>query len=291
MLSLYLIKRKTMKSSKFWTCWAVFVMMSGFSLFAGVKQDIKISLEEKQIQDLSPHGLTMVFYVNLTNTSSRTYGLSGYHYRFMVNQQEYLRLQTSLNAELEIAPQQNTMVALPIKVTYDLLMETVEGLQEQAACYVMGEFVISERGRERGRLPVAFSGEFPILKGPEISFTEIIAHSVTIGGADLSFNLSVMNGNGFELMIDRIRYSLSFGGHPVVEGTIAGDKNIDARGSKLFTLPLLLNFFEVGKDVHGILQGKNVPCRIVGEFEVTTVWGPIVIPFDENGQIPIQSAS
>ncbi len=71
-----------MKSSKFWACWIAVAMMSGFSLFAGVKQDIKISLEEKQIQDLSPEGLTMVFYVNLTNASSRTYGLSGYHYRY-----------------------------------------------------------------------------------------------------------------------------------------------------------------------------------------------------------------
>jgi len=280
-----------MKSSKFWACLIAVAMMSGFSLFAGVKQDIKISLEEKQIQDLSPEGLTMVFYVNLTNASSRTYGLSGYHYRFMVNQQEYLRLQTSLDADLEIAPQENTMIALSIKITYDLLTKTVQGLQDQASCYVMGEFVISERGRERGRLPVAFPGEFPLLKRPEISFTELTANAVTVGGADLSLNLSVLNGNGFELMIDRIKYSLSFGGHPVAAGTIGGDKNIGARGSKTFDLPLLLNFFEVGKDVHGILQGKNVPCHISGEFEVSTVWGPIVIPFDKDGEIPLKNAS
>ena len=51
-------------------------LMIGGALALALKDDISISLEQKRIKDLSPAGATLVFYVNINNSSSKTYNLS-----------------------------------------------------------------------------------------------------------------------------------------------------------------------------------------------------------------------
>ena len=60
--------------------------------FGALKDDIKITLLEKQIQDLSSDGLTLAFYLNIENFSSRPYFLSGYSYRFVVHQKDFVQM-------------------------------------------------------------------------------------------------------------------------------------------------------------------------------------------------------
>ena len=71
---------------------------------------------------------------------------------------------------------------------------------------------------------------------------------MSIGGADISFKMSFKNSNAFELLVDRIRYEFQLGGKPVGEGIISGDKNIESGEIRIFSLPFLLSFFELGKE-------------------------------------------
>ncbi len=110
---------------------------------------------------------------------------------------------------------------------------------------------------------------------------------MTIGGADLSLEVRFANKNGFELFVDSISYRLHLRDKPIGEGKIGGDKNIDGRGAKVFSLPLLLNFFEVGKDVHDILRQDSVLCRFSGQLKVRTIWGRLMIPFEKSERVSI----
>jgi len=266
----------------------IFLLLTSFSLSLGLK-DIKISLEEKQIQALSPSGVTLVFYINIQNSSSKPYLLSRYHYRFVVNQKEYLRLQTSPEEGIEINAPGKTLIALPVKINYELLFQNEDELmqEDKALCYLMGELRFSDGRKDKGGVPFAFSGEFPILKEPDIEFVALKSNDLTIGGADLNFEVKFTNRNGFEMLLDRISYTLKFGGHPINEGTIPGDKTIESHGEKIFSILLLLNFFEVGKDVYAVLQQPSTFCNFSGEIEVKTIWGKIKIPFVKSGTIPI----
>ena len=162
-------------------------LMTGSALALALKDDISISLEEKRIKDLSPAGATLVFYVNINNSSSKTYDLSAYRFRFMVKDQEFIRLQTPLDNGLRISPKGKTLISLPVKITYNLLYKTVNGVEGEKllACSIMGDMAFSEGRKDRGYLPFAFSGEFPIFQAPKITVTEIKANSLTIWGADL----------------------------------------------------------------------------------------------------------
>jgi LEA14-like dessication related protein len=248
------------------------------------KEDLNISLEEKKIKDLGISGLFLIFYVNISNSSSSPYYLTSYDYRLVVNQKEYFRLSTSLEEHISIKARENTLLSFPLKITYSNLFRAVEGIEneDRAQCYLIGTMAISDGRNDKGRLPFAFSGEFPIFKKPEIEFLTLHVKEMSIGGADISFKTSFKNRNAFELLVDRIRYEFHLGGKPVGEGIISGDKNIESGEIRIFSLPFLLSFFELGKEVSTLLEEPSAPCRFFGEIEVRTAWGHVKIPFDKS---------
>lgn len=149
-----------------------------------LSKDLSISLEEKKIKDLSVSGLFLIFYVNISNSSSSPYFLSSYDYRFVVNQKEYFRLSTPLEEYIRIEAKGNTLLSFPLKITYAHLFRAVEGIEKEdkVQCYLTGAMTFSDGRREKGRLPIAFSGEFPIFKKPEIEFLTLQVKEMTIGG-------------------------------------------------------------------------------------------------------------
>lgn len=265
----------------------LFLWFSASLVFPGssLKEDLRISLEEKRIKDFSFSGLTLVFYVNISNSSSKTYHLTSYTYRLVVNQQEYFRLSKSLEEHINIKANGNTLLSFPLKITYSNLFRAVDGIEneDKAQCYLSGALTFSDGRSEIGRLPFAFSGEFPILKTPEIKFLALHVKEMSVGGADISLKMSFKNNNTFELLVDRIRYRFQLGGKAVGEGIISGDKNIESGEIRVFSLPFLLSFFELGKETYNLLQEPAAPCRFLGEIEVRTAWGKVTIPFDKSG--------
>jgi LEA14-like dessication related protein len=252
--------------------------------FSAVTKDLKMELKEKRIRDFSLDGLTLVFYVSIQNSSSRTYYLSGYEYRFIVDQKDYLQLQTNLEEGLMIEKRQEILVAFPVKITYKNLFRTIPEMKEKlhVMCNLVGWARFSDGKRERGKLALAFTGDFPIFRTPELELVQLKVNTLTVGGAELDFKAKVKNKNRFDLIVDRIAYTLTIAGYKIDQGTIPGDKNIDKQGEKIFSLPLLLNFFDVGREVHDVLDKASAQCVFSGEVEGQTVWGRLIIPFDEQ---------
>ena len=261
-----------------------------FSLPASLTKDLKITVGEKRIRDFSLDGLTLVFYVNIANSSSKDYFLSGYEYRFIVNQTDYLQLQTGLEEGIRIEARGETLVAFPVKITYENLFRTIPEMENElhVICNLVGWARFSDGRRERGKLALAFTGDFPIFWKPELQLVRLQVNTLTIGGADIEFAVKFQNKNRFDLMVDRISYTLTLAGYEIEKGTIAGDKNIDKQGEKLFSLPLLLDFFDVGKEVYNILDKSSTQSRFTGVVEVQTVWGRLTIPFDEQKLLTIK---
>jgi len=265
------------------------LIFSHLSLAASLAKDIEIEVREKRIQDFTLEGLTLVFYVNISNSTSRDLFLSGYEYRFVVNQRDYLQLRTEMEEGLRIEARSETLVSFPVKITYkNLFVEIPEMANERhAVCNLVGWAMFSDGRRERGRIALAFTGDFPIFWKPELELVHLQVNALTIGGADLDFAVKFINNNRFDLIVERISYVLSFAGFEIQQGTIGGDKNIDKQGEKVFSLPLLLNFFDVGKEVYNVLDKSSTQCVFSGDVEIQTVWGRLTIPFKEEGLLPI----
>jgi LEA14-like dessication related protein len=288
-------KDKTLKAlrKKIWLSLVYIFIFTAAAVSASSEQELKISLKETAVKDFNLSGLSLVFFLTISNSSSSPCFLSGYDYRFVVNQKEYFHLANSLEGGIEIEAKKDNLISFPLKISYANLFAAVAGIEKEdkAHCYFSGTMIFTDGKKEMERFPFAFSAEFPIFKKPEVEFHSLKVKDLTIGGADLDFELSFKNSNSYELFIDNISYIFDLGEKRVGEGTIRGDKNVEGRGEKAFSLPFLFNFFDVGKEVYYTLHQASASCRLRGEIEVRTVWGNLKIPFDKRGNVPVSKVS
>lgn len=256
-------------------------------VFGLSKKDLAVSLKEKRIRDLSSHGLTLAFHVGIRNSSAAACFLARYNYRVTINQKEYLRLPVVLDEPIRIGAGEEVLIALPLKVTYALLFEVIGPVGVKAVCDMVGDLVFADEKKKEEKIAFAFSGEFPIFKDPVVEFLPLRINDLTVGGGDVVFDVKFGNPNNYDLIVDTITYDLRFGETAVLKGEVPGDKSVPARGDKTLSLPFLMDFFEVGKEVYDLLQKPPVPCRFSGEIVVNSVWGRLVIAFDEAGPMEV----
>ena len=245
------------------------------------KDDVVLALKDKVIRNLSSSGLTLVFHVGLTNPSSVPRELVRYRYRVTINQKEFLNMTVPLDEPLPVPPNRETLIALPVKISYDLLCAAVGPVEGKALCDIVGDMFFQSDRKKEQRAPFAFSGEFPIFLDPEIEILPLKVNDLTVGGADVVFRPRFRNPNGYELLVDKISFALFFGGREVLSGPIPGDKSLPRAGEKTFSLPFLLDFFEIGEKMREDFQKGEIPCRFAGEIEVLSVWGRLLIRFDK----------
>ena len=248
---------------------------------AAAKDDVTLTLKDKVIRNLSSSGLVLAFHVTVANPASAPRELVRYRYRVRINQKEYINTAVALDTPLGVPAGGETLIALPVKITYELLRQAIGPIEGQALCDIGGDMLfLNERKREQ-KASFAFSGEFPIFRDPEVDLLPLEVLDLTVGGADVVVRPRFKNLNGYDLVVDVIDYELFFNGRPVHAGTIEGDKSLPRTGEKTFALPLLVDFFEAGEEVREGFTKDEFPCRFTGRVVIASVWGPLVIRFDK----------
>jgi LEA14-like dessication related protein len=269
-------------------CLAVLMAGAFPATAAAAKDDVTLTLKEKVIKNLSSSGLVLAFHVAVANSSSGPRRLARYRYRVRIDQQEYINTTVALDEPLTVPPGGETLIALPVKITYELLRQALGPIEGQALCDIVGDmYFLNERNKEQ-RAPFAYSGEFPIFQDPEVDWLPLEVVDLTVGGADVVFRPRFKNSNGYDLIVDTIDYQLSFSGLRVLEGSIPGDKSLPRTGDRTFALPFLVDFFEAGEDVRGGFAKDEFPCRFTGRIEIASVWGRLVIGFDRSQPLRLE---
>lgn len=258
---------------------------------AAAARDVTVNLREKRIEDLSGAGLTLVFDLDVANSSSAAVRLARYEYRVVVSQKEYLRLPVTLDAPIPVNGGETILLALGVRITYAHLAAVIGPLGERAACDVAGDFVFEDERRRESKVPVAFSGDFPIFVEPVLKFLPLRVNSLSVGGADLAFDAEFHNALSYELLVERLSFKLELGPQTVLEGEIEGEKSLPARGERGLSIPILLDFFETGKEMADLLARDSVPCRFSGEISMASAWGRLALKFDKQDTVAVERAA
>jgi hypothetical protein len=272
------------------------VLCSGFQAWGsagtpGARDDIVLSLKKKVIRDLSSSGLVLAFHIGVGNPSSAPRELVRYRYRVRIDQKEYLNMTVALDAPLAVPPGGETIIALPVKISYDLLRAAVGPVEGQALCDVVGDMYFQNERKREQRVAFAYNGEFPIFRDPEIVILPLVVNDLTVGGADVVFRPRFKNFNGYDLVVDAIDFELFFSGREVLAGPVPGDKSLPGKGEKTFSLPFILDFFEAGEDIREGFAKEEIPCRFSGRIEIASAWGRLVVRFDKTQALTLEKAS
>jgi LEA14-like dessication related protein len=258
-------------------------------LTPAAKKNITVSLSKKEVRDLSGSGLVLVFFVRVANSSSTEYALSRYDYRVVVQETDYFSLQTSMEEPIPVRAGRETLISLPVKITYSMLHEAVPGAKGNAdiPCYVTGLLIFIDAKKKEQKVPFAFSGEFPAYSDPELLVMPVELKTLTIGGAELVFSFICRNPNSFELVLRDIAYRLRLGGREVSQEVIPGESPIQGGAERVFSLNLILDFFELGKEMFGVFERPSVPCELEWEARAASVWGDLKIGSLKQEDVPI----
>jgi LEA14-like dessication related protein len=260
----------------------------GRSPVAAPREDLILSLKDKVIRDLSSAGLTLAFRIAVINRAASDRELVRYRYRVVINQKEFLNMSVSLDAPLSIPAGRETLIALPVKISYGLLYDAVGPVEVSGQCDVVGEMVFADERKREEKVGFAYPGEFPIFKDPEIDLLSLKVNDLTVGGADVVIKARFRNPNPYELVISRISYRLLVGEKEVLSGSVAGDKSLPREGEKVFSFPFILDFFETGPETRELFQKPAVPCRLAGEIEINSAWGALRIPYGRSQAVPTE---
>lgn len=267
-----------------------FFSLISFEL-AAVKKKIAISLSRKEIRDMTTQGLNLVFYIQIANSSSSPLYLDHYDYRVVIQERDYFSLRTTLEEPIFVPAGSNTLISLPVKVTYSLLFEAVPGIENEArvGCYITGLIMFSDGKKIKEKVPFAFAGEFPVFRGLEVELHPLEINDLSLGGAEFGLIFSWKNLNSFDLALGRMTYHLKLGGRAVAEGQLRSGDTIEGKGEKKVSLPLVLDFFEVGRDLQSILQQPSVECEFSVEGEAESAWGKVRIVASRKETVAIET--
>jgi hypothetical protein len=239
------------------------------------KKKITVSLERKEIREMDSKGLILVFLLEIANSANSDYSLGEYDYRVVVEGTDYFALRTSLESPIPVEKEAATRISLPIKIAYADLLERVPGAASlpKSSCYVTGLMIFADsRGRQQ-KIPFAFSGDFPIFRDIEVEVKPLDIKTLTIGGSEFTLSFSLRNPNSFDLTLGKLAYKLEAEGRTVSEGIIPAGKTIGSQAEVTFSLPLMLDFFEVGREVFDIFQKPSAAGLWSGDSQFDSIWG------------------
>jgi len=89
------------------------------------------------------------------------------------------------------------------------------------------------------------------------------------------------------LTLGKLAYKFEVEGRTFAEGIIPGGKKIESQAEVVFSLPLMLDFFEVGREVFDIFQKPSAACLLSGGSRVDSVWGELKVSFVKKEDIQI----
>jgi hypothetical protein len=87
-----------------------------------------------------------------------------------------------------------------------------------------------------------------------------------------------------------LTYRLEAEGRTIAQGVISGGKKIESQAEVTFSLPLMLEFFEIGREVFDTFQKPSAPFMLSGDSWADSLWGQIKVSFAKQSDVPIVRA-
>jgi len=265
-----------MIAKRFSLCLAALLLVSGAAAPAA-KRNIVLNLDKREVRDMTPAGLVLAFIVEIANSSSQTTSLSGYDYRVVVEGADLFAWRTTLEQPIAVERDGRTRIILPVKIAYADLFASLPALKDKLKlnCYVTGLMTFTDARKRQDNVPFAFSGDFPVFQDIQVDVRPLQVKTLTIGGTEFVFSFVCRNPNGFKIDLGNLGYRLDLDGKTTAEGTIQGDNPLEPGAEKAFSLPVMLDFFDVGKEFYAILDKPSARCLLTLRATADSSWGAI----------------
>lgn len=249
------------------------VFMSGCSSLDTVKKaaglkDPAVSIAGMNISTLSAEGMTLQFTLDVDNPNPIPLNLAGFDYQLMLDGKQLMAGEQ--RDKVKIKAGGNSQVKVPVSLKFSDLSQLVSGAAskenldyELKTAALMDLPVVGVK-----KIPASKKGTFPVPKAPDISLTGIDIKKLSLTGAKVVVGASIDNPNSFGIDINKLAYNLAINGKQWAKSDIEKTISLDGKGSNELSIPLELNFLEMGSSLYQTLtQGKGMNYDLTGDMK------------------------
>lgn len=245
-----------------------------------------------RIQGVQLHGLdlssvTLRFDVEITNPYgvalplvSMSYGLASSGVNFLTG---------SADAQGSVPARGAKVFPLDAKVTFAGLLQVLQSVRPgQVVPYEADlKLIVDASAIGQITLPLRKSGTLPIPQVPKVSLQSIRWQTLALDEATAVLSVDVENTNDFALGLQKLGYALRLGGTDVVKSSASPSQELKNRGDRTsVTIPITIKPLDFGLGVFNMLRGKSAGYSLGGDLEVSTPFGPLLLPYRATGRVP-----
>jgi LEA14-like dessication related protein len=119
---------------------------------------------------------------------------------------------------------------------------------------------------------------------PTVQFRGVGVRAVRLDGGDFEVRLHLANPNSFTIDATRLRYRLLVDSVEIGAGALDSGFAVAANDSAIVRLPVRIGFAAVRSVGARLLQGGEIPYRVIGDVSLKTFVGSFTKAFDEAGR-------
>ncbi len=244
-----------------------------------------------KLTSLDSNGVDLTFDVQVDNPNPVAISLAGLDYDLKLLGSSFL--QGNQTKGMKLAANGSSQVQVPVRLGFQQLLDSYRQLRgakqvDYQLDLGMG-FEVPLLGKVR--VPVSYQGEFPIPEMPSVSLRSLDVQQLSLSGAKLLMQLEVDNPNAFSLLLQRLDYGLKLNGYDVGGGLVKQGVKIGQEGRGTVSLPLAVDFNQVGMGLYKALLGQGIQYDLSGSMDASSS-NPLLeafrIPLDKQGRVGLK---
>ena len=250
--------------------------------FTNVQKPI-VSLANVRVTDISFEDLQLAFDIDIENPNAISASLAGFDYDLLLAGSSFVKGQQA--NQMTIASLGKSTVQVPVTLNFNDLYSMFQSLKNQDSTnYKINTgltFNLPLLGETR--IPLSHEGQLPLLKLPRIKVDGLQLKNLTLTGANLDLKLNVDNPNVFSLILDKLQYDFKVNQKSWINGVKDQALTISQKKSSVITIPMSLNFLQMGTTVYNIIAGnESIDYSLNGKLDLNTS-----LPLLKQASIPI----
>ncbi|KPA16800.1 secreted protein containing Water Stress and Hypersensitive response domain protein [Candidatus Magnetomorum sp. HK-1] len=244
----------------------------------------ELSVQKVNIANAGLEGMDLIMNIDVKNHYPIGISLPAFDYNFLINDHVFLKGENALNQSLSALS--NNQVQVPVHINFMDLYQSLSALtnEDQAGYQLNGNIHFDVPILGRLQIPFEKKGQLPLLKMPKISVKGLRVDSLNFTAAKLSLDIEMDNPNAFMMLLQNFSYKFSVDGLQWADGNLEKNINFDKHGKSNVSIPIALNFFEMGQTVFNVLKKRG---SFPYEFD-TQIKFKTDLPFLENVDIPLK---
>lgn len=250
-----------------------------------------VTVVDQRLTHLDFERVNLAFGIQVDNPNPVKIQLAGLDYDLQLADHSFVSGKQT--KQMKLAASGRSHFELPLSMSFK---EIYEGLGElkgkDEIPYVLTTgLMIDVPLLGKLRYPVKTEGTLPLPKLPKVSLKDLTLEKLSFSGATLALNLQVENPNAFGLSLDTLQYNFNVNGKRWLSGERSSLGNINKGGANTITLPISLNFMEMGSGLYGLLQGgEDLNYNLSGKLDATgdhTLIGAFDMPINSSGSFKL----